>query len=271
MCRLVGVVASESTQFSIALRDAPRSMAHLSKEHRDGWGIAIYESGDGAGRAGAWQVHHGVESAFHDDRYHALAGGAHGEVLIAHVRRRTVGPVTVENTHPFRGDPWIFAHNGTIDDLAFVRNGVSKRRLDALRGETDSELFFAYLLSRFDEAGITDHAPSEVTDELLANVMRTVRAHPGAGAISFLLGTSDVLYAHRFGRTLHVLERRPGDPVVTVRESSEHVAVGTGWTKRRQAVLIASERLTDEPWVDVEEGALLRVDRLPEPTWRVIR
>ncbi len=263
MCGLVGVVASEPTEFSIALRDAPRSMAHLSQEHRDGWGIAVYESRDG----GAWQVHHGVETAFHDDRYRELAGGARGEVLIAHVRRRTVGPVTVENTHPFRAEPWIFAHNGTIEDLAFVRDGVSAQRRANLRGQTDSELFFAYLLSRLDDANLTGAPPSPATDALLASVMRDVRARPGAGAISFLLGTGDVLYAHRFGRSLYVLDRRPGDPVVEVRESLEHVAVGTAWTKRRQAVLVASERLTDEPWVELDEGSLIRMDRLPHPIW----
>jgi predicted glutamine amidotransferase len=264
---LVGVVASEPTEFSIALRDAPRSMAHLSKEHRDGWGIAVYEDEGG----GAWQVHRGVETAFHDDRYHALAGGARGEVLIAHVRRRTVGPITVENTHPFERGPWIFAHNGTIKDLAFVRASISPRRLAEVRGETDSELFFALLLSRLDEAGLADAPPSEATDTLLANFLQDVRAQPSAGSISFLLGTGNVLYAHRFGRTLCVLDRRPGDPVLTVRESRENVVVGTGWTPRRRAVLIASEHLTDEPWIDLGDGELVRVDRFPEPNWRTVR
>jgi predicted glutamine amidotransferase len=37
------------------------------------------------------------------------------------------------------------------------------------------------------------------------------------------------------------------------------------WTSRRRAVLVASERMTDEPWREIPDGTLLRVDRLPEP------
>jgi hypothetical protein len=35
-------------------------------------------------------------------------------------------------------------------------------------------------------------------------------------------------------------------------------------------VLIASERITDEPWGEIEDGVLLRVDRLPLPVCREI-
>jgi hypothetical protein len=35
-------------------------------------------------------------------------------------------------------------------------------------------------------------------------------------------------------------------------------------------VLIASEKLTDEPWEEVGEGMLLRVDRRPLPRWRMV-
>jgi predicted glutamine amidotransferase len=50
------------------------------------------------------------------------------------------------------------------------------------------------------------------------------------------------------------------------RSSSETGAVvETAWSPARQAVLIASERITDEPWREIDEGTLLRVDRLPAP------
>jgi predicted glutamine amidotransferase len=40
------------------------------------------------------------------------------------------------------------------------------------------------------------------------------------------------------------------------------------WPQHRRAVLVASEAMTDEPWIEVEEGDLLRVDRTPAPRWR---
>jgi len=42
-------------------------------------------------------------------------------------------------------------------------------------------------------------------------------------------------------------------------------SVVTRWSPSRRAVFIASERVTDEPWREVPEGTLLRVDREPEP------
>jgi predicted glutamine amidotransferase len=44
MCRLLGIVSSEPTEFRIILHEAPRSLAALSREHRDGWGLAVFES-----------------------------------------------------------------------------------------------------------------------------------------------------------------------------------------------------------------------------------
>ena len=44
MCRLLGIASSEPTHFRIVFKEAPRSLATLSREHPDGWGVAIYES-----------------------------------------------------------------------------------------------------------------------------------------------------------------------------------------------------------------------------------
>jgi hypothetical protein len=33
---------------------------------------------------------------------------------------------------------------------------------------------------------------------------------------------------------------------------------------------VASERITDEPWQNVEDGVLLRVERAPAPEWRLV-
>jgi predicted glutamine amidotransferase len=95
MCRLLAAIASEVTHFRLSLKEAPRSLAFLSQEHRDGWGIGVYSQG------GGWLLQRGTDCAHEDDDFHEVAAGSCGEVLIAHVRKRTVGPVTLENTHPF--------------------------------------------------------------------------------------------------------------------------------------------------------------------------
>src|SRR5436190_6060311 len=116
MCRLVGIVASETTEFGLCLNSAERSLASLSREHPDGWGIAIHD-------ASAWHVHKGIERAHDDARFHEIAARSRGHVLVAHIRQKTVGPTRLENTHPFTRDGWVFAHNGTITALETLRTG----------------------------------------------------------------------------------------------------------------------------------------------------
>src|SRR5262245_34024795 len=47
MCRLLGVVSSEATDYGFSLCRAPRSLALLSRDHPDGWGLAIHAEGRG--------------------------------------------------------------------------------------------------------------------------------------------------------------------------------------------------------------------------------
>jgi predicted glutamine amidotransferase len=263
MCRLLGIVASEATEFRIALREAPRSMAALSREHRDGWGLAVWDD------ESKWRLDKGIACAHEDARFHELAE-RRGELLVAHIRQRTVGCSSLDNTHPFQSGRWIFAHNGTIKDVEFLRARASAARKSAIRGETDSELFFAYLLTQLDEAGLVDSEPGAETDRVVRDAVRLVRGRADFGACNFLLSDSTATYAHRFGRTLFLLERGPGDAVRVNRESSEGVVVQTPWSQQRYAVLVASERLTDEPWQELGEGMLLRIDRLPLPRWRLV-
>ncbi len=79
------------------------------------------------------------------------------------------------------------------------------------------------------------------------------------GAFNFLLSDGGSGFVHRFGRSLFLLERRPN----AEQPSSTRMP---SWTPRRHAVLVASDRLTDEPWQELPEGTFLRVDRDPAPT-----
>lgn len=270
MCRLLGIVASEPTEFRIVLREVPRSLAALSAEHPDGWGLAIY---DGARTAdGGWSIARGTACARIDDAFHKSAHGSVGEVLVSHVRQKTVGPTALENTHPFAADGWVFAHNGTIKDLDFVRARTSEARADAVRGTTDSERFFAWVLSELDAAGVTQAGEDALThvDRVVQSIVAEGRGREGFGAFNFLLSNGRVTYAHRFGRSLNVLRRGPHDEVRRERTSDDGVTVVTPWSQRRHAVFIASERMTDEPWEELPDGSLVRIDRLPRPTIRAL-
>ena len=265
MCRLLAISSSESTDFKIVLREAPRSLAALSREHRDGWGIAVFDAA-----RGSWSIDRGILCATEDERFHRLAVGSHGDVLVSHVRQKTVGATSLANTHPFQRGRWVFAHNGTIKDVAWLGSQVSPERHVEIEGETDSELLFAWVLTKLDETGVALEPASPRTDRTLAEATKAARDRVDFGAFSFLLSDGATTYAHRFGRSLFLLERTPHDEVRARRTSRDGTIVETPWSPQRSAVFVASERITDEPWQNVAEGMLLRVERMPAPEWRLV-
>jgi predicted glutamine amidotransferase len=267
MCRMLGIVASEETNFRFCLEQAPRSLSCLSREHSDGWGVAVYGA-----ESARWRLAKHPACAEGDARFLDAAVTSTGHALIAHVRKRTIGPVGLENTHPFQRGRWVFAHNGTIPDLDVLRRGASPARSDEILGATDSEVFFAYLLTFLDASGDADRATADQVDAALRRAVLELSAAGPLGAANFLLSNGDDLYAFRRGRPLHVLQRRPGDAIRASRRSPETGAViDTRWPSNRHAVLVASEAITDEPWVAVDEETLLAVRRRPVPTVRVLK
>jgi glutamine amidotransferase len=235
MCRLLGIVSAVPVDFGKLLAERPRSLAALGAEHRDGWGLASFH-------AGRWSVHKGTRPAAEDDRFTRRASGLRGEVLVSHVRKRTVGATRRANTHPFVRGRWVFAHNGTIEDGAHLRANASRARLDDIAGDTDSELFFAWLLTRLDEANLADRPASRETDAVVGAAVRGCRARAGFGSFNFLLSEGTTCYVHRFGRGLWLLERGGGG-------------------RRAAAAFVASEPTTGERWRELGDGTLLRVDR----------
>lgn len=269
MCRLLGVVAGETTPFGFALARAPRSLAALSPEHPDGWGLAVHARGRG------WEVHRQPACAGADDRFGALAAGARGEILVSHIRKKTVGPTRLENTHPFTRDGWVFAHNGTIAESAVLAPATSRRRAAEITGDTDSERYFAWLLSAIDRAG---GAPSGCAlgdgarqtrqgrrariERALASAVAQLGRWPHLGPWNFLLSDGEVLYAHRRGRALFVLERGASHEQRRTGGARAECVAGSASARgdrRRATAIVASEATTDEPFREMPEGTLLAV------------
>jgi glutamine amidotransferase len=237
-------------------------MAMLSREHRDGWGLATH-----AGVRGYdWVLHKSVETADDDPGFVEQAKSARGRVVVAHVRQKTVGPLALVNTHPFRHGDWVFAHNGTVKDVAWVEARTAPERLAERSGATDSELFFAYLLTKLDEAGVTGEGASRRTDDAVRRAVLAATERPDFGTINFLLSNGGSLYASRFGRPLHLLERNPrGADDEPAEAPSGEVPI-----EQRRCVVVASEPLTDEPWTPIEQGAMLRLEVGRNPHWITI-
>ncbi|MRG90749.1 class II glutamine amidotransferase [Polyangium spumosum] len=236
MCRLFGVVSRHVESPTEPLATAPKSLAALSPEHPHGWGIAAH---DGKG----WALHKSPTCAQADPAFRAIAASVRGRVVVAHVRKATVGRTELVNTHPFRRDAWVFAHNGTISDVGWLERRTSRSRRREITGDTDSERFFASLMTALDEVGATfgsRRAPRGVVDRALARFLEAATGRPRFGAANFLLSDGELLYAHRFGRSLFV--------------SSE-----------AGVVRIASEAPHGGDWREVAERSLLCIDMAALP------
>ena len=225
MCRMFGLVAAEPIQVRELLRDAPRSLRTLSTEHPDGWGVALRTTND-------WLVHKSIECAARSPRYDELADQVATPLLVAHVRQKTVGETRIVNTHPFRRGAFVFAHNGTVRAVAALVARTSPVRLAEIEGETDSERLFAFILTHVDRAGDVERG--------LAAAVAELHAVTDLGSATFLVSSGERLYAHRLGRSLFTLVR--------------------GGARRTAAAMVASERLTDEAWVEVPDRALIAID-----------
>lgn len=237
MCRLLGIVVREPRRFRQCLCEAPRSLAALGREHADGWGIAVHNEGVG------WKLTKRSKSASSDPEFDSAATDE-GALLVAHVRKRTVGAVALENTHPFRHGEWVFAHNGTIERVAELRVAITRAGAEPT-GNTDSEVLFALLMDR-----LGSHPSARgsrfVTEMVLTRAVEDLAGIPSLGTATFVLSDGVMLYAYRHGSPLYLLERHAQD------------------SGRLEAILVASEPVTsDESWIPVGERTLLAIWRRP--------
>lgn len=208
MCRLFGFRSSVPSRAHRSLVAASNALAEQAAEHPHGWGIGWFVGED------AYLIK--SESAAHSsESFRRAADTLASNVLIAHVRRATVGSVNPLNVHPFRSGRWIFAHNGTIHGFEQLRRGLHADLPPALQarllGTTDTETLFFWLLARLAEVGVCWDGrggvePTRVGEALADAVaelgLRAAQAGAEAPIVNFLLTNGDLFVAHRRGREL---------------------------------------------------------------------
>jgi glutamine amidotransferase len=218
MCRLLGSVSHDPVSLRHELLDAKHPLIHGADENDSGWGLAVYPRGEGeAPRCTRFPDHAAAGDEFEK------AADSQGRILMAHVRKATVGGLTAENTHPFCLGEYAFCHNGTLGSPDKLLAGQG----EGPRGQTDSERIFHRLLRE------VDPAPDRVVEGLRRAMTAAARCAPLSG-LNFLFSDGEHLYAYRLGLfDLH-------------------------WLAREGQILVASERMTrDEPWHDVRQDVLL--------------
>lgn len=255
MCRLFGLSGgSEPIRATFWLLEAPDSLAAQSRREPDGTGLGTFDA-DGTPRVDKQPI-----AAYQDHKFAQEAKERRSTTFIAHIRYATTGGLSARNTHPFLQRGRLFAHNGVIEDLPRLEAELGED-LSLVRGDTDSERFFALITRHIDAnggdigAGITSAA-------------RWVAANVALYAINLVLTTPTELFALRYPDTndLLVLHRAAGGQHGH-RHLDQASAAGCGRVSsdalaEAPAVVVASERMDEDPgWRSLRPGELLHVDR----------
>jgi predicted glutamine amidotransferase len=216
MCRILGCVSAEPISIEHELLHAENPLMQQSEEHDSGWGMAVYRRAD----SGQPELVRFPEAA-HSDGEFRRATSIQGRIFNAHLRRATLGGLTLVNTHPFVMGEYSFSHNGTV--LRYPRllePGVARPV-----GETDSEHLFNWLMCHYDAS---DPRGS------LRRLIRACIERSKFSGLNFLFSDGERLYAYKLGIfELHWLVR-PGQALV----SSEIITPDEGWHTVQQDVLL---------------------------------
>ncbi|MFE9534401.1 class II glutamine amidotransferase [Streptomyces sp. NPDC006691] len=274
MCRLFGLSsAPRRSRATFWLLEAPDSLAAQSHRDPDGTGLGYFDPD------GTPEVRKAPDAAYQDRDFAREARRICSATFLAHIRLASTGGLTAPNTHPFEQQGRLFAHNGVVEELAFLEAHLGPD-MALVRGETDSERVFALITREIRDSG----------GDIGAGIERAVRwiaAQLPLYALNFILTTPDELWALRYPDTheLYVLEREAGGPHGTRHldhsGTDGRLRVRSGDLADRPATVVASERMDEHPdWRLMEPGELLRVtpagcaDRhlvLPDPPAHPLR
>ena len=243
MCELLGMECNVPTDIvfsfaGLAARGGRRG------PHADGWGLALYE-----GKAARLFLEPAAAAASPLARFvrdHPIKT----LLAVAHVRKRTRGPVSLVNTHPFVRELWgrqfVFAHNGTI-------KGARRLTLGRFRpvGTTDSEHAFCALLGAV--AHEFDRYPASPT--ALAEAVAAHGARIGrGGTFNFLMADGRQLIARCSTRLHHIIRQAPFARA-TLADEDLAVDFAAVTTPRDRVAVVATLPLTrDERWIAAEPG-----------------
>jgi glutamine amidotransferase len=258
MCELFAMSSRNSVDVSFSLGILAEH-GGTRAPHQDGWGIAYYEDHDvriirdtTSASASKW-------ARFIEEQF------LNSTIVIAHLRKATLGAIAIRNTQPFSrelaGRMHVFAHNGHLPAV----KDPARFPLCSFHpvGDTDSEYAFCALLERLQPlwlggAGVPNVATRHGIIRGFAKELRQF------GPANFLYCDSEVLFAHSDRRTQDDGSIRPPGLHRLHRQCSgkarlpEPVGVSIG-PATQDVVLIASVPLTDEQWEPLHEGEVIAI------------
>ncbi|MCP4500391.1 MAG: class II glutamine amidotransferase [Deltaproteobacteria bacterium] len=268
MCELFGMWCATPSTVSLSFTELAQHGGGTA-HHTDGWGIAYHDGRDA-------RLFREPSAAVHSPLARYLAeDGSTSSLVLAHVRKATMGENFLVNTQPFLKDIGgrlhVFAHNGRFDDIACKLPTPQRRAI----GDTDSEQAFCVLVDELEKIW-AQGTPSFA--KRVAVVRDFARRMCKMGPANFLLTDGELLFAHANMRTQLDGSMAPPGMVMTERScyqqhpddekvvrihsqqtsTTQSTLAVTSSATEQHVVLFASVPLTDdEEWRPLDEGELV--------------
>ncbi len=243
MSRLFGLITKEKVDVSFLLLKEGIARDEVFLKIRSGFGMGWYE--DEAVKTIKLPL------PVEEEEFWQIGETIHSNIIIFHIRERTVGEEREYNTHPFFYENFMFAHVGTINNWKGLEEKLSDEWKGRLKGETDSERFFMLILQFWN----TEHP-----EKGIAKAVEEVKNVSSYSSLNFLLTDGKRLYAFRSGEIpLFYLKTVPEDDICCTSVSS-NLAIRSRGLRGKEAVIVAAEKLSHGEWHQLEENHLLIAD-----------
>ena len=151
MCRLLGFCSKNSSTLPQLLGQDLDKFVALSQIHCDGWGYAHIEHSSTTAEKFREPIP-AIDSPHLTEQINTPTDGA-----LLHFRWASKGlDVKEVNTHPFTYKDITFIHNGSFRPFDTLAPYISDTFKKLIQGDTDSELYFYYLLTEIDKHGFIE-------------------------------------------------------------------------------------------------------------------
>ncbi|HEX6709174.1 MAG TPA: ergothioneine biosynthesis protein EgtC [Rubrobacter sp.] len=253
MCRMVGYLGGPEASLSSVVLEHEHSLLVQSYAPRemlsgvvnaDGFGVGWYTPNDNEPA-----VYRSNGSLWSDRSFAGIASKIMARTIFAAVRSATQGlPVEESGVPPFSSGPFMFMHNGAIENfrqkaMRPLRDSLSDEAYSGLLGVTDSETIFAGLLDvlRKDPADLesaareTIHHVTEVCGRLGVRATLNLAVTDGTAMVFTRYSTEGP------GNSLYFLEDAAAFPGAVV-VASERLDGGSGWREVPDRHLLSVRR-----------------------------
>jgi predicted glutamine amidotransferase len=211
-----------------------------------------------------------VNPAWSNRNLRNLAPKIRTECFIAHVRAASVGEVSESNCHPFQYKNLLMMHNGGVENFSRIKRKVREPLSDELynwiKGQTDSEHLFAYLLNHLfsDRNGSVTPETIMTAFERTFGDLKTMMKDHGIYEPAYL--NMMVTNGNFFVGTRYTTDPTQ-EPLTLYHSEGGRYVVEDGRSYMvapqddDQAVLIVSEKLTEEShWTAIPPNHFVVVD-----------